>query len=64
MKRKLDKKSTLAQACALAGIPTPTTAAGVADAYMRLLVERIDHGRVDKPDWFDAMLFDAPCERL
>jgi hypothetical protein len=41
----------------------PRTAVEVGETYLRLLVDGIDHDRVGKPDWEQAMLLEAPTGR-
>ena len=47
-------------ACARARLPLPRTNTEIAEVFLRLLVEGIDHNFVGHPNWVPAMLYGAP----
>lgn len=54
---------SLAEACALAGIPLPpATPLHHGEVYLRLLVAGVDHDAVGRDLWVDVCCFGAPRE--
>jgi hypothetical protein len=47
----------------VAGLAVPTTAAEIADCYMILLIEGVEHEGTGRTDWLDAMMVGAPRGR-
>ena len=53
---------SLEEACRLADLPMPGSAAALSEAYLRLLVAGIDHESMGDECWLDAVLLKAPKE--
>ncbi len=53
---------SLEEACRLADLPMPGTAAALTEAYLRLLVEGLDHEEMGDRYWLDAIGLGAPPE--
>jgi len=55
---------SLEEACKLAGLPEPTTAAELGEVYLRLLIAGLDHRDFGGPTWFIAIHLDAPKDSV